>query len=356
VRIGLLTSIGETLDAFFPDMIRNWTGQGHEVFPAAGTAAAKIPSTVIHGLSRRPGTRNIQGVVNLRSWVSFNDLDVVVTNTATVSALMRLCGTRVPIVYFCHGLHWNIGNAPSERIWRATERILAERTTSAIVINSDDEAWFVKLLGSDRVMRSYAGVGVLLDDYRRTELPASSRLELVWIGEFIERKRPLDVLKVARELGAMGVHYRLRMLGDGPLFERVYTEIRHHGLVNSVFAVGRAPSPPALATSHALVHTAAWEGLPRVGLEAACVGRRIYAYDVKGVRDCPNAILVGNRDAAGLARAIAMDFRSEYMGYDADVANLDSIKVAEAILRFVIFSAVMSDGRALKIWNFGEHT
>jgi glycosyltransferase involved in cell wall biosynthesis len=182
--------------------------------------------------------------------------------------------------------------------------------------------------------RCYGGVGVPLDDYRRTELPASSRLELVWIGEFIERKRPLDVLKVARELGAMGVHYRIRILGDGPLFERIYTEIRHHGLVNSGFAVGRAPSSPALATSRSLVHTAASEGLPRFGLEAVCVGRRIHGYDVMGVQDSPNAILVRNRNAAGLARAIAMDFQSGYMGSDANVANLYSTKVAEGILRF----------------------
>jgi hypothetical protein len=44
MRIGLLTSIGETPDAFFPNLIHNWTGQGHEIFAAAGTAASKIPS------------------------------------------------------------------------------------------------------------------------------------------------------------------------------------------------------------------------------------------------------------------------------------------------------------------------
>jgi hypothetical protein len=54
MRIDLLTSIGETPDAFFPNLIHNWSGQGHEIFAAAGTAASKIPSDVIYGPSRRP--------------------------------------------------------------------------------------------------------------------------------------------------------------------------------------------------------------------------------------------------------------------------------------------------------------
>lgn len=59
-----------------------------------------------------------------------------------------------------------------------------------------------------------------------------------------------------------------------------------------------------LQRAHALLHTAALEGLPRILLEGLVMGRRAFAFDVKGVRDVPHAFLAPDEDVAGLARLV----------------------------------------------------
>jgi glycosyltransferase involved in cell wall biosynthesis len=73
-----------------------------------------------------------------------------------------------------------------------------------------------------------------------------------------------------------------------------------------VFLHGRQDVRPFITSASAVAHTAAWEGLPRVGLEAAAIGRRFVAYDVKGARDIPGAVLVRDGDAKALADALLL--------------------------------------------------
>src|SRR5699024_4391684 len=84
-------------------------------------------------------------------------------------------------------------------------------------------------------------------------------------------------------------------------------------------------------------HTATWEGLPRVMLEAVAVGRRTYAFDVKGVRDVPYARLLDDGDTAGMAAAIAADWESGELRrpVDADASGLCSKGVAAEMLGFL---------------------
>jgi hypothetical protein len=62
---------------------------------------------------------------------------------------------------------------------------------------------------------------------------------------------------------------------------------------------------PYIASSHALLHTAEWEGLPRILLEGMVMGRPAFAYDVKGVRDVPHARLAARPEPGELAQLIA---------------------------------------------------
>lgn len=58
------------------------------------------------------------------------------------------------------------------------------------------------------------------------------------------------------------------------------------------------------------MHTAQWEGLPRVMLESLAIGRGSYAFDVKGVRDIPLSQLTTDGDAPELAARIGADWDS----------------------------------------------
>lgn len=273
---------------------------------AAGTPSAALPGTLVAGLTRRPALSAQAAQRGLRDWCVRQRLDVVVTNSATASALVRIAEVPAPVVYFCHGLHWNRLRTLPDLLWQSVEHQLLARTAAVITINSDDEAWFRQRMPEHTVLRIAAGVGLALDSYPRTPLPAGP-LRLAWIGEHSERKRPWLAVEVAGLLRRRGIDVTLTMIGTGDRLERTRARIRAAGLTDRVHAVGWGDAAGALADSHALLHTATWEGLPRVMLEAIAVGRRSYAFDVKGVRDIPGAVLVPDGDVAGLAAAIGAD-------------------------------------------------
>ena len=342
MRIGVLASVGHMLDSFFLDIVASWQQAGHEVSLAAGTSPQGGGGTVIAGLTRRPGLGALRARSSLRDWAERERLDVVITNTATASALVRTARLQVPVVYFCHGLHWNEGRGPGDLLWQAAERLLLRRTAGVITINSDDESWFSRRLPEPRILRLACGVGLNPADYPPAPMPVAEAddgagPELVWIGEFSPRKRPYRVLDVVESLRGSGLRASVTMLGQGALHEALREQVTRRGLQDLVSAPGPGDSAQAIARSHALLHTATWEGLPRVMLEALAVGRRSYAFDVKGGRDIPGSRLVDDGDAAALAATIADDWRSGRMteppAIDRD--DLDLIHAANAILVFL---------------------
>lgn len=357
MRIGVLASVGHMIDSFFSDMMASWTVAGHQVTVAAGTGTRDGSARIIEGLTRRPGPGVIKAWSGLRAWVQDDDLDVVITNTATASALARTARLQAPIVYFCHGLHWNRGRSPVDRLWQASERLLLRHTAAVITINSDDHAWFARRFAEERILRLPSGVGLTLDSYPPGRPLSAQRgealgtLRLLWIGEFTARKRPHLALAVAGCLRRSGLDFTLEMLGDGPLLESVNSEIRRLGLIPQVTASGIGETAQALAASHALIHTSEWEGLPRVMLEALAVGRPTYAFDVKGVRDIPESVLIPDGETSLLAGRIGRDWRSGRLldPLTVDREALDVSHPATSVRTFLEDTVVRPGGSAVAV-------
>jgi glycosyltransferase involved in cell wall biosynthesis len=330
----LLASVGRTLDAFFPPIAERLRSTGFSVFAASGTESHLVNWTELTGFSQRPSLGFLSAVPAVRRWVRDCRLDVVVTSTATASAIARVAGLPTPVIYFCHGLHWERGSSLRARPWQLIETALLRRTASVITLNTPDEEWFREQT-TKPVFRLPYGVGVPLARYPRVPVPDGD-LELLWVGDFSARKRPLDALAVLRLLVERGVPVRLRMLGDGPLRARVLEEVDATGLGSVVMAGGRGDVAAALGSATALLHTAAWEGLPRVALEAAAVGRWCYGFDVKGLRDAPLVRLAPDGDIAGLAALISHDHAAAAMQAVPDVRErLDVTAAADLIGRAI---------------------
>ena len=298
MRIGLLTSVGRTLDAFFEETVEVWQ-QDHVVRCAAGTAPTKdFPFDLIEGLTQQPSLANAGVPTRLRRWAREHQLDVVVTNTATASTLVRLRRMPCKVTYFCHGLHWNEGRHPAQVV----EHVLARRADSVITINSDDHAWFSRRHPHVTYLRE--GVGVP-SSYEWSPLPPDGPLELVWAGDFVARKRPVLAVEAMLELERMGQDVHLTMLGDGPLLSEARDAAARLQSSGRVTFPGRADVRPYVQRAHALLHSATWEGLPRILLEGVVMGRQAFAFDVKGVRDVPGAVLAPDGDVHRLAQLIA---------------------------------------------------
>lgn len=343
MRIGVLASVGHMVDSFFSDIITSWRAAGHEISVAAGTDTRDGAGRIIPGLTRRPGPGVSRAWSGIRNWAQDEQLDVILSNTATASALARTARLQIPVVYFCHGLHWNEGRAASDRLWQLVERLLLRNTAGVITINSDDHAWFDRRLCADRILRLPTGVGLRPDTYPCVPPPgaegdpAKSTLRLTWIGEFSTRKRPHLALEIAASLRQAGVDFSLQMVGEGALLGSTNEAIRRRGLDNDVSAAGPADAAAVLAESHALIHTSAWEGLPRVMLEALAVGRPTYAFDVKGVRDVPQSRLFPEDQPSLLARHLADDWQAGRLltPLSFDPNTLDFSHSANAVRSFL---------------------
>jgi glycosyltransferase involved in cell wall biosynthesis len=224
-------------------------------------------------------------------------------------------------VYFCHGLHWS-GDA-GLRSWpaRTIEGGLLRRTAGVVTLNGEDEEWFRSRRASP-LLRLPAGVGLDLGSWPHSMPPErSDGLRLAWVGEMSERKRPGDAVAAVRRLAARGLDVSLTMLGDGPLLDAVRAGAAD---LTGVRAIGRSDPRPVLADAHALLHTAAWEGLPRVALEAAATGRPAFGYDVKGLRDAPGAAVRGTAgDVEALADLVEGWWRGGIATPDVDRDSLD---------------------------------
>lgn len=336
VRIALLTSVGRTIDAFFPGIIEQWRDHGHDVVCAAATPSAIKDSTVLTALSRRPSPRNLRASGQIGTWLTATEADVLVTNTAVASFFARTRDMPCPVVYFCHGLHWNVGKAPAERVWQILERYALRYTDGVVVINDDDDEWFSMYAEAIPRLRLPSGVGLDLSKYRSVAPRVSNEgLRLLWAGEFSERKRPQLAVEVLAEIRRLGVEATLDMCGEGELVANTNAGARDLHVEDYVNFVGYASDiPRRIADSDALLMTSMWEGLPRIGLESIAVGRPVFAFDVKGTRSLPGVFLVPDADVAALAAQVLEKARSPIVARPRP-QSLDERWVADELVTFL---------------------
>ncbi|MFQ6484507.1 glycosyltransferase [Brachybacterium epidermidis] len=332
--IGLLTSVGKTLDAFFLEIVERWREQGAMVEIASGSpATAFVEMTVLRSITRKPSIHNWRARVELREWVREKGIDVVITNTATASMLVRAIGVGVPVVYFCHGLHWN-GNRLADLPFRAVESALVHRTDGIVCINSADQDWFDRHAPHVPRLRLLGGVGLDTGRFVRRDPMAwregEEPLRLVWCGEFSERKNPAAAVQLARLLWDRGVDVTLDMLGHGELFDEPGSRSEVEGLVHRH---GVGDPVPHFERSHVLVQTSRWEGLPRVGLEAIAIGLPTVGFDVKGVRDLPAVQLAPEDDIEALADRVLSAARGEGPKLP-EPSTLSYVHAADTLLEF----------------------
>lgn len=333
LRVGLLASVDRHIDAFFVRMIERWESHGVEVSIATGDAAPESDRLRIPHLSRRPGIESLGALRELHRWRS--EQDVVLTNTAVASALVRMTRSDTPVVYFAHGLHWNEPTGVRTLHWRMIERALLKRTAGLIVLNDEDERW-VRHRYSRPIRRLPFGVGLEISRFSRREPFSDPVLRLVWMGELSARKRPLHAVLLAASLKEAGVPFHLEMWGRGALHGEVATAVREADLDSEITLAGYGDPVGAIGRAHALVHTATWEGLPRTILEASALGRPTFGFDVKGVRGAPAATIVPDGDHAAMADEITSAWSSGALERPPSnlpsLADLDDRLAAENIL------------------------
>ncbi|MGO1944227.1 MAG: glycosyltransferase [Ancrocorticia sp.] len=344
LSLGLLTSIGDTLDAFFVEIVEEWERQGARVSPAAGTQSSSFPhQRLLPHVTRSPKPGNALALKELRAWAKEERLDAIITNTANASTLVRLARVNAPVIYFCHGLHWNGAPRVADRIFVGMEQSMLRSTAAIVCINNHDDAWFAEHASSKPRLRLIHGVGLNTHVFARRAprswSPADGHpMRIVWVGEMSERKNPFAMIALAAELNARAISFQIDMLGDGEFLERMRrdatpsTNIKLHG---------RTSPREFFEQADVLVQTSHWEGLPRVALEALAVGLPTVGFDVKGVSDVPHTVVVPEGNIEALADVTVSAART----IDPDLPPLDALSSVHAATSLLQFAHDVASGR-----------
>jgi glycosyltransferase involved in cell wall biosynthesis len=199
------------------------------------------------------------------------------------------------------------------QVLTAALRLALRWKRSMVVVQNDDDRRFVESLGVRR--KSIAvirGSGVDVEALRPVPEPAGPCVATL-VARMLWDKGVGDLVEAARQLRAMGVPVRVRLVGapdpDNPA-SIPQARLEAWQVEGAVEWSGPTADIAAVwAGSHVAVLPSYREGLPKALLEAAACGRPLVATDVPGCRelveDGVTGLLVPPRDPAALAEALA---------------------------------------------------
>lgn len=132
------------------------------------------------------------------------------------------------------------------------------------------------------------------DDARRELGLRGNKRIVLYVGNMLETKGALDLIRAFGEAGTRLAHARLVMLGGGKDLEACTALAKELG-VDAEFAGPKphAEIPRYLAAADILALPSWNEGMPNVVLEALASGRRVVASRVGGIPDIVNSETLG---------------------------------------------------------------
>jgi glycosyltransferase involved in cell wall biosynthesis len=189
---------------------------------------------------------------------------------------------------------------------------LGHHNLKVIFQNSDDRDTLMQLTGMQtNKVEMVRGSGVDLNEFRFTQLPEGTPIVLM-AGRLLADKGVREFIEAARIISEDGYVIRCCIVGTpDPANPSSITEEELSSWVNEGIVERwgyRSDMANALSAAHIVVLPSYREGVPKVLLEAAAVGRAVVTTDVPGCRDAIEpeitGVLVPARDGQALALAI----------------------------------------------------
>ena len=135
------------------------------------------------------------------------------------------------------------------------------------------------------------------------------KIRLVNIGSFVKKKNQIFLIDVANELFNKKINFEIIFLGDGVLMQYIKTYAESLGLEDKIIFKGKvAKVEEYLDNSDFYLHSATYEPLGLVLLEAMAAGLPIITLDGKGNRDLmeqgKNGYMIHQQDPKEFAQKI----------------------------------------------------
>ncbi|KPN29445.1 trehalose synthase [Halolamina pelagica] len=253
----------------------------------------------------------VPAVVSLARYLRREEFDIVHTHSTEAGIIGRFAAALagVPnVVHTVHGVPFaDDRNDALNRFVLACERRAAEHT-DRIVTNADviAEEYLERGIGRpEQYTTVYSGVDLdaFADAEPAADLPGE-RLRVVMVGRLADGKGHGVLLDAVASMDDF--EGSVCIVGDGPLYDSLASEIEERGLSDQVFLTGfRDDVPRVLAASDVLVLPSFREGTPRVITEAMASGLPVVATDIAGIpeqiEDGENGFLIPTGDAEALA-------------------------------------------------------
>lgn len=180
--------------------------------------------------------------------------------------------------------------------------------TYFIAIGEDTKKYFEKTAKPYTVIKLINAI-----DYNKffksKNILNKSQIVLTNTGSFVNKKNQKFILDIAKELLKRGIEFKINLLGAGPdlkavkekaILAKLDNQIIFHGSVNNV--------QEYLWESDIYLHTATYEPLGLVLLEAMAAGLPVVTLDGKGNRDLieqgKNGYMIYEQDAEVFAQTI----------------------------------------------------
>ncbi len=309
--------------------------RGHKVWlagapgPLSGEARRRLGDQYfeVHQLVREVNpVRDVAAFLAILSLVRRLAPDVVHTHSSKAGILGRWASRfcRVPrIIHTAHGWGFHDRQAPrAKRFYEGLERATA-RVTDRIVVVADanrEKALAAGIGRPEQYVTIRSGIDAATPRWSDARVAVRRELGLdpdefvvATAGNYKPQKDPLAAARIMARFLKARPAARFVAIGDGPLRREAESVLAGEGINvapdgRAIFLGWREDGVRTLAAADVLLHTAVFEGLPRIVVEAAALGIPAITTDVDGipeiVRDGVNGYLFAPGDESDMESAL----------------------------------------------------
>ncbi len=249
-----------------------------------------------------------------------NDFDIIHAHShlylsTNLCALVKRLGSP-PLVITVHGLFSQTAPLPIQKIYLPTIAKWTLRSADRVICLSTENKRELEELGiasaNIRIIHNGIDVTVFTPPERKQGKTSN---QILWVGRFVPGKGVECLISAFHILVRKNENYRLTMVGEGPLKEKIKHKIRGLGLSQYIHFRDFIPNtelPDLYRNSDVFVLTSINEGVPLTILEAMACGVPVVSTKlpqlVNIVNGCGLLVPVGNPESvADAVSTIATD-------------------------------------------------
>lgn len=276
------------VEIFTAQLCESLSQRGHEVFMISlfhGEHSLPFSGPQIH-LALDPSRR----FWDWKAWKSFSHLverekpDIIQANAADTLKFVvfskMLFRWKVPVIFRNASLISQYIKGFGKKKFN---QFLLERVDGVVSVSEASQNDMQSLFSLKSPKLRVISIGIEVEKFCDIHLKKGGA-ELVHIGGFTFEKNHWELLSIFQLLLQKNPNLKLKLIGSGPLAEKINEVVIDRGLERNVLMLGSLSSPfKDLSSNSILVLPSKIEGLPAVILEAMALKIPVVAYGVGGI-------------------------------------------------------------------------